>query len=78
MAEQFRVEEVLNGDSQSVAQFFNGRDRGAVVPSADDIVHRGLGNTAHIAEFVDGYVLLTAQLQYAFLYCFADVHKNHR
>ena len=57
---QLRIEEILDRDPQSVAQLFDRGDRGAVVSSADNVVHRGLCDTAHITELVNGDVALTA------------------
>ena len=71
------MEEVLHGDPQPIAEFLDGRDRGAAVASADDVVDCGLGHTAHAAEPIDGNVTLPAQFQDAFLDGFADVHGVH-
>ena len=71
------MEEFFNGDSQSVAQLLDRRNGGAVVPSADDIIHRGLRNAAHVAELIDRYVTFPAQFQDALFHRFADVHGYH-
>ena len=71
------MEEFLNGDPQTVAQLLDRRNCGAVVPSADDIVHRGLRNAAHVAELIDCYVAFPAQFQDALFHRFADVHGYH-
>ena len=71
------MEEIFNGDSQSVAQLLDRRNSGAVVPSADDIIYRGLRNAAHIAELIDRYVTFPAQFQDAFFHRFADIHGYH-
>ena len=76
-AEQLRMEEILNSDPQTVAQLLDRRNSGAVVPSADDIIHRGLRNAAHVAELIDRYITFTAQFQDALFHCFADVHGYH-
>ena len=76
-AEQLRMEEFFNGDSQSVAQLLDRRNGGAVVPSADNIIHRGLRNAAHVAELIDRYVTFPAQFQDALFHRFADVHGYH-
>ena len=74
---QLRVEEVLNRDSQTIAELLDRRNSGTAVSAADNIVYRGLGHTAHAAELVDGNITLIAQLQDAFLNSLADVHGNH-
>ena len=74
---QLGIEEVFNGDSQTIAEFLDRRDGGAAVASADDIVHCGLGHAAHAAEFIDGNVTLIAEFQDAFLDGLADVHGHH-
>ena len=60
ISEQLRMEEVLNRDSQTIAELFDCRNRGAMVSSADDIVYCGLGHTAHATELVDGNTAITA------------------
>ncbi len=57
---QLRIEEILDRDPQAVAQLLDRCDGGAVVSSADNVVHRGLCDTAHITEFVDRDVTLAA------------------
>ena len=47
------MEELVNCDTQSIAQLFDGRNGGAVVSAADDIVHSGLCHAAHAAELVE-------------------------
>jgi hypothetical protein len=75
--EQFRLEELLDGDVQPIADFLDGGYRGAVVPPADDVVEGGLGNATHAAQFVDGDVPFLAQLQYALSHSFTDGHGHH-
>ena len=77
ISKELGVEEILDGDSQAVAQLFDGGYRCAVVPAADDIVKRGLGDPAHGAQFIDGNVPLTAQFQDALLDCLTDIHRYH-
>lgn len=72
--EQFRIKEVLNRDSQTIAEFLNCRNCCAAVPTADDVVYCGLGHAAHATELTDGNIALTAQLQDALLNSFTDVH----
>ena len=48
------MEEVLYGNPQTIAKLLDRRNRGAAIPSADDVVYCGLGHTAHAAEFIDG------------------------
>ena len=52
------MEKLLNGDTQAVTQLFDGRDGGAAVAPADDVIDGGLRDTAHVAQLVDGDVLL--------------------
>lgn len=69
IAEQFVFKEFCNGDVQTVAQFFDGGDGGAVIPSAGDIVDGGLRNTAERSQLIDGDAMDAAKLQYAEFYC---------
>lgn len=55
------MEEILNRNTKSIAQFFNGRDCRTVVASADDIVDRRLCNAAFYAQSIDGNILFFAQ-----------------
>ncbi len=48
ISEQLRVEEVLNRDSQTIAELFDCGDGGAAVSSADNIIYCGLGHTIDI------------------------------
>lgn len=75
--EQFGVKEVLYADFQTIAQLLDGRNRDAVVASADDVVHGGLRNAAHGAEFVDGQAALRAQFQNPFFDGGANRHGCH-
>ena len=77
MTEQFTVKKFFKGDTQTVAQLFDGGDGGAVVASADDIVDGGLSDAADAAEFIDGNVLLPAELYDALFYRLADIHGPH-
>ena len=45
----FSIEKFLNGDTESITQLFDGRDRRATVTATDDIVHRGLRDAADVA-----------------------------
>lgn len=56
IAEEVGAEEGLNGDVKAVAQLFDGGNCGAAIAAADDIVHRGLGDAAQRAQFVDGNI----------------------
>ena len=58
---QFRLKEVDDRNAEAVAEFLNGRNRGAVVASADNVVHCGLGHAAANTQGVDGNILLLAQ-----------------
>ena len=54
------MEKLLNGDTQAVTQLFDGRDCGAAVSPADDVIDSRLRDTAHVAQLVYGDVLLLA------------------
>ena len=56
--EKIIIEEINDRDSQTVAQFLERRDGGAVVASADHIVHGGLRDAADRAQLVDSQVSL--------------------
>ena len=75
--EQLRIKEVLDCDSQTIAEFLDGRNCCAAVPTADDVVYCGLGHTAHATELVDGNIALAAQFQNTLLNSLADVHGYH-
>ena len=77
ISEQLRIEEVLNGDFQTIAEFLDRGNGGAAVASTNDIVHRGLGYAAHATEFIDRNVTLIIEFQDAFLDGLADVHGDH-
>ena len=55
------MKEILNRNTKSITQFFNGRDCRAVITSADDIVDRRLCNATFYAQSIDGNVLFFAQ-----------------
>ena len=56
--EQIVIEEVDDRDPQSVAQFLERGDGGAVVASADHVVHGGLRDAADRAQLVNSQVSL--------------------
>ena len=56
--EQIIIEEVDDRDPQAVAQLLQRGDGGAVVASADHIVHGGLRNAADRAQLVNSQVSL--------------------
>ena len=70
--EQVRIKELLDGNSQAITELFNGGNGGAPIAATDDVVHGGLGDTAHGAQFVDRNVLLPAQLQNPLFDSFTD------
>ena len=41
------VEKILNGYLQAIAYFFNRRNRGAIITTADDIIQGGLSNATY-------------------------------
>ena len=55
-AEQFVIEKIVYRNAQPVANFFDGGNGSAVVPSADDVVKGGLGNTTEGRKLVYGYL----------------------
>ena len=77
VSEQIRIKEVLDGDSQAIAELLDRGNGGAAVASADDIVHSGLGHTADAAEFINRNISLAAEFQDAILDSFSDVHGYH-
>ena len=52
-SKQIRVEELVDGNTQTITQLFNSRYRCTVVSSANDIIHSGLRNAANAAQLVD-------------------------
>lgn len=54
------MEKLLDGDTQAVTQLFDGGNRSAAVPPANDVIDSRLRDTAHIAQLIDGDVLLLA------------------
>ena len=71
------MKELFNRDAEAVAELFDRRYGRTVVTAADYVVHCGLRYSAHAAQFVDGDVLLAAELQNALLYHLSDVHGHH-
>ena len=71
------MEKVLNADTQSVTQLFQGCDSRAVVSAADDIIDGGLRYTTQIAELVDGNPALSAQLDNTLSDSLSDVYGYH-
>ena len=71
------MEELVNCNTQTIAQLF---DRGygcAVVSAANDVVHGGLRNTANAAEFVNGNIAFLTQLNDSLPDSFAYGHRYH-
>ena len=54
------MKKLLDSDTQAVTQLFDGGDCGAAVSSADDVIDSRLRDTAHVAQLIDGDVLLLA------------------
>lgn len=71
------MKKLLDGDSQTITQLFDGGNGGAVIPSADNVVDGRLGDAAETAQLIDGNIPLPAQLQNPRLYRFTDVHGHH-
>lgn len=47
------MEELVNCDTQSIAQLFDGGNGSTVISTADNFVHSGLCHTAYTAELVE-------------------------
>ena len=58
--EQVRIEELLDGNSQAITKLFDSGNGGAPIAATNNVVDRGLGDTAHGAQLVDGDILLPA------------------
>lgn len=54
--EQLVIEKIVYRNAQPVANFFDGGNGSAVVPSADDVVKGRLGNTTEGRKLVYGYL----------------------
>lgn len=61
--EQLGIEEILNRDSQTIADLLDRGNGGTAVSFADNVVYRGLGHAARATELVNGNVTLAAQFQ---------------
>ena len=58
--EEVRIKELLDGNSQAVTKLFDGGNGGTPIAATNNVVDRGLGDTAHGAQLVDGDILLPA------------------
>ena len=58
--EQIGIKELLDGNSQAITELFDGGNGGAPIAATNNVVDRGLGDTAHGAQLVDGNILLSA------------------
>lgn len=54
------MKKLLDGDTQAVTQLFYSGNRSAAVSPANDVIDSRLRDTAHVAQLVDGDVLLLA------------------
>lgn len=72
--EQLVIEKALNGNAKAITELLDGGNGGAVVAAADDVIDGGLGDTADVAQFIDGQILFLAQKQNTLPYSFADIH----
>lgn len=45
--EEIRIKELLDGNSQAITKFFDGGNGSTSIAATDNIVHSGLGDTAH-------------------------------
>ena len=54
--EQPVIEKIVYRNAQPVANFFDGGNGSAVVPSADDVIKSGLGNATEGRKLVYGYL----------------------
>ena len=62
LLEQVGIEKLCDRDPQAVTELLDRGHRRAVVASADDIVHGGLGDAALDAEGIDGNIAGPAEL----------------
>ena len=58
--EEVRIKELLDGNAKAITELFDGGNGGAPIAATDDVVDRGLGDTTHDAQLVDGNILLPA------------------
>ena len=58
--EQVGIKELRDSNSQAIAKLFDGGNGGAPIAATNNVVDRGLGDTAHGAQLVDGNILLPA------------------
>ena len=58
--EQVRIKELLDGNSEAITELFDGGNGGAPIAATDDVVDRGLSDTTHGAQLVDGDIFLPA------------------
>ena len=63
--EQRRVEKVLNGDLQAIADLFDGVDLGILIVASHDVAQCGLGNSTYQGQAIDGNQILSTQIQYS-------------
>ena len=54
------MEKVYDRNAKAIAKLFDRGDRCAVVASADDVVHRRLGNAAAVAQGIDRDIMFPA------------------
>ena len=71
------MEEFIDCDTQSIAEFLNCRYSSTVISAANDIVHGGLRNTANATEFINGNIAFLTQLNDSLPDSFAYGHRYH-
>lgn len=54
------MEKLLDGDTQAVTQLFDSGNCSAAVSPADNVIDSRLSDTAHVAQLIDGDILLLA------------------
>lgn len=74
--EQVRIKELLDSNSQAITKLFDGGNGGAPIAATDDVVHGGLGDTAHGAQLVDGDIFLPAEFQNPLFDSFTDTQER--
>ena len=71
------MEEVHNGDPQTVAQLLDGGDGGAVIPPADDVVNGRLCYPALGTKTIDRNIVFLTELQNPVSNRFSDCDTLH-
>ena len=54
--EQIGIKELLDGNSQAITELFDSGNGGAPITATNNVVHGGLGDTAHGAQIGRAHV----------------------